>query len=58
LDGNKHLTDEFGGVHEFLQYVISQEKFVEQGEILRCPCVKCNCKVFKYVDEVGLHIYE
>jgi len=58
LDGNKHLTDEFRGVHEFLQYVISQEKFTKQGEMLRCPCVECNCKIFKYMDEVGLNIYE
>ena len=45
-------------MYEFLKYVIGQEKFVEQGEMLRCPCVKCSCKVFKYVDEVGLDLYE
>jgi len=59
LDANKHLTDEFREeVYEFLQYVIDQEKFVEQGEMLRGPCVKCKCKVFKYVDHVGLDLYQ
>ena len=59
LDANKHLTNEFReGVYEFLQYVIGQEKFVEQCEMLRHPCVKCRCKVFKYVDQVGLDLYE
>jgi len=46
MDINKHLTEEFREkVYEFLQYVISQEKFQEQGEMLRCPCIKCSCKV-------------
>ena len=59
MDANKHLTYEFReGVYEFLKYVIGKEKFVEQGEMLRCPCVKCRCKVFKYVDQVGLDLYE
>lgn len=59
LDANKHLTEEFReGVYEFLQYVIGQEKFQEQGEVLRCPCVKCNCKVFKYVDQVVWDLYQ
>jgi len=26
--------------------------------MLRCPCVKCRCKVFKYVGQVGLDLYE
>ncbi|XP_068502114.1 uncharacterized protein [Phaseolus vulgaris] len=59
LDRNKHLIEEFReGVYEFLQYVISQEKFQEQGEMLRCPCIKCSCKVFKYVDQVGWDLYQ
>ena len=45
-------------MYEFLQYVISQEKFQEQGEMLRCPCIKCSCKVFKYVDQVRWDLYQ
>lgn len=59
LDANKHLIDEFReGVYEFLQFVISQEKFKIDGETMRCPCVKCKCKVFKFVDQVGLDLYQ
>jgi len=45
-------------VYEFLQYVISQEKFQEQGEMLRCSCIKCSCKVFKYVNQVRWDLYQ
>jgi len=26
--------------------------------MLRCPCAKCGCKVFKNVDQVGLNLYQ
>ena len=26
--------------------------------MLRCPCVRCKCKVFKYVDQAGWDLYE
>ncbi|RDX99036.1 hypothetical protein CR513_17971, partial [Mucuna pruriens] len=59
LDANKRWKNEFTkGLHEFLQFVIAQEKFQLQGEKLRCPCNKCKCLVFKFVNEVGYDLYE
>ncbi|RDX86748.1 hypothetical protein CR513_31888, partial [Mucuna pruriens] len=59
LDVNKHWRNKFTeGVHKFLQFAITQEKFQLQGEKLRCPCNKCKCLVFKFVDEVGYDLYE
>ncbi|RDX86002.1 hypothetical protein CR513_32720, partial [Mucuna pruriens] len=53
LNANKRWTNEFTkGVHKFLQFAIVQEKFQLQGEKLRCPCNKCKCLVFKFVDEL------
>ena len=46
LDGNKRWTNEFReGVFQFVQFAISQEEFTLDGGKLRCPCVKCKCKV-------------
>ncbi|RDX99626.1 hypothetical protein CR513_17301, partial [Mucuna pruriens] len=59
LDANKRWTNKFTEeVHEFLQFAIAYEKFQLQGEILRSPCNKCKCLVFKFVDEVGYDLYE
>ena len=42
----------------FYNMSFGQQKFAKQGELLRCPCVKCKCKVFKYVDQVRWDFYE
>ncbi|KAG4983027.1 hypothetical protein JHK87_027776 [Glycine soja] len=59
LDDNKRWTNEFReGVFEFVQFVTSQDMFQMQGEQTRCPCKKCKCKVFKFVDDVMKDLYE
>ena len=59
MDGNKRWTNEFReGVFEFVQFVTSQDMFQMQGEQTRCPCKKCKCKVFKFVDDVMRDLYE
>lgn len=59
LDANKRWPNEFReGVFEFVQFVTSQGMFQMQDEQTRCPCKKCKCKVFKFVDDVMRHLYE
>ena len=59
LDGNKRWTNEFReGAFEFVQFVTSQGMFQMQDEQTRCPCKKCKCKVFKFVDDVMRDLYE
>ncbi|RDY05070.1 hypothetical protein CR513_11134, partial [Mucuna pruriens] len=56
LDSNKRWTNEFTkGVHEFLQFAISQEKLQLQDEKLRYPYNIYKCKVFNFVDQVDLY---
>ena len=41
-----------------LQFAISQKEFTLASGKLRCPYVKCKCKVFKFGDDVMTHLHE
>lgn len=49
LDRNRHLTPEFqDGVQVFLEYASKDEIFLmSPDQKMRCPCLKCKCRVFK-----------
>ena len=55
--GQRGLTDEFiSGVKEFVSYVCQLPTYVEEG-IIKCPCVKCDCRKLQNVDMIKLHLY-
>ncbi|XP_027351246.1 uncharacterized protein LOC113862354 [Abrus precatorius] len=58
LDHNRHLRHEFvKGVNEFIEFATTQQSF-QKYQQLRCPCKKCQCRRFHYVDDVMVHLYE
>ncbi|OMO99515.1 Transposon, En/Spm-like protein [Corchorus capsularis] len=57
LPGRRGLTNEFiAGVEEFIQFASTQYEHMD-GELLRCPCRKCDNLQFLDPKEVTLHFY-
>ena len=51
------LTYEFiSGVKEFVSYACQLPTYVEEG-IIKCPCVKCDCRKLQNVDMIKLYLY-
>ena len=51
------LTNEFvGEVEEFVSYACQLPTYVKEG-IIRCSCVKYDCRKLQNIDMVKLHLY-
>jgi len=59
LDHNRHVRPEFKeGVIGLINFATSHQESFERCQKLRCPCVKCRCKRYCYVDDVMVHLCE
>ena len=56
LPGRCGVTNEFiNGVKEFIDFASGQHDTMD-GELIRCPCVKCGNLKFFEPDEVAYHL--